>query len=204
MRYSVRLRWLLAFVAVAVVFTAPRQSSAQVTTPMQELGFNIGDDYHLVTYTQFESYVRKLADESPRMVLEEIGQTSEGRPQLMAIITSPENHRNLARYKEISRRLALAEGLTDDEARALANEGKAVVWIDGGLHGTEVVGPHQLPGVIYQMVSRTDEETMRFLDDVILLAPHANPDGMELVSSWYMRNRGPQGTLHFGLPRLYH
>jgi hypothetical protein len=176
---------------------------AQITTPREHFGFDIGDDYHLATYTQFEAYVRKLADESPRMVLEEIGQTSEGRPQLMAIITSPENHQRLARFKNISRRLALAEGLTDQEARALANEGRAVVWIDGGLHGTEIVGTHQLPVLIYQMVSRTDEETMRFLDDVILLAPHANPDGMELVSNWYMRNPNPQDRRTRGIPRLY-
>ena len=50
----------------------------------------------------------------------EIGKTAEGRPQLMAIVTSPENHKKLDRYKDISRRLALAEGLTDDQARALA------------------------------------------------------------------------------------
>jgi len=188
--------------ALALLVLSPIQ--AQITSPREHLGFNIGDDYHLVTYTQFESYVRLLAEQSPRMVLEEIGQTAEGRPQLMAIITSPENHRNLARYKEISRRLAMADDLTDEEARALAEEGKAVVWIDGGLHGTEVVGTHQLPVLIYQMVSRTDEETMRFLEDVILLAPHANPDGMELVSSWYMRHENPEDRTTRGLPRLYH
>ena len=196
-----RLRLAAALTAVAIMAVAPAR--AQITTPKEHFGFNIGDDYHLATYTQFESYVRKLAVESPRMVLEEIGKTSEGRPQLMAIITSPENHRNLARYKEIARRLALAEGLTDEEARALAQEGRAIVWIDGGLHGTEVVGTHQLPELIYQMVSRTDQETLRFLDDVILLAPHANPDGMELVSNWYMRNPVPEERTTSGLPRLY-
>ncbi len=197
----VRLRFAAALTAAAIMAVAPAR--AQITTPKEHFGFNLGDDYHLATYTQFESYVRKLAAESPRMVLEEIGQTSEGRPQLMAIITSPENHRNLARYKEISRRLALVEGLTDSEARALANEGKAVVWIDGGLHGGEVVGTTQLPELIYQMVSRTDAETMRFLDDVILLAVHANPDGMELVSSWYMRIPKPEDRRTSDLPRLY-
>jgi hypothetical protein len=56
---------------------------------------------------------------------------------------------------------------------------------------------------VYQMVSRTDEETMRFLDDVILLAVHANPDGMELVSNWYMRNPEPTQRSSSGIPRLY-
>ena len=74
----------------------------------------------------------------------------------MAIITSPENIKNLARYKEIARKLAHAEGLTEQQARALAREGKAVVWIDGGLHATETVGSQQLMEMVYQMVSRTD------------------------------------------------
>ena len=38
------------------------------------------------------------------------------------------------------------------------------------------------------MVSRTDEETMRFLDDVIQLCVLVNPDGMDLVSDWYMKH----------------
>jgi hypothetical protein len=122
----------------------------------------------------------------------------------MAIVTSPANHRNLARYKEISRRLALAEGLTDETARALAREGKAIVWIDGGLHATEVLGAQQLGEIVYQMVSRTDPETMRILDDVIILFVHANPDGNDLTAEWYMRNPVPErrGTGP-GIPRLY-
>ena len=95
----------------------------------------------------------------------------------MSIITDPENNKKLDRYREISRRLALAEGLTDDQARALAAEGKAVVWIDGGLHATEVLGAQQLMELVYQMVSRNDPETLRLLKDDILLATCVNPDG---------------------------
>jgi hypothetical protein len=149
------------------------------------------------------AYWRKIDAESPRMVVEEIGKTAEGRPQLMAIITSPENFRNLARYKQIAQRLALAEGLTDEQARAMAKEGKAIVWFDGGLHATEVLGAHQLIETTYQLISRNDEETMRILRDNIILAVHANPDGMELVSSWYMRNSNPQERSSGGIPRLY-
>ena len=68
------------------------------------------------------------------MVVREIGKTAEGRPHLMAIVTSPENHKHLARYQNISqRRLALTDSPTNRRA-CLAKEGKAVVWIDGGLH----------------------------------------------------------------------
>ena len=186
-----------------VLLLASVVSAQTVTSPKQHFGFNIGDDYQLATYTEFQSYWAKLDKESDRMRVQEIGKTAEGRPQLMAIITAPANFKNLERYKEIARKLALAEGLTDDQARALAKEGKAVVWIDGGLHATEVLGAHQLIETVYQLVSRTDPETMRILNDTVILAVHANPDGMELVSSWYMREKEPTRRSSTGLPRLY-
>ncbi|MGE5837659.1 MAG: M14 metallopeptidase family protein, partial [Acidobacteriota bacterium] len=163
-------------------------AASRVTTPMEEWGHNVGDDYFLANYQQLMTYWRKLEKQSPRLKIEEIGKTSENRPMLMGIITSPANHQRLARYKDISKRLALAEGLTDDQARALAREGKSVVWIDGGLHATETLGAQQLLELVYQMVSRTDPETMRILDDVIILTVLVNPDGMDLVSDWYMKH----------------
>ena len=111
-----------------------RPAAAKVTTPMAEWGHHIGDDYFLANYQQLTAYWKKLEKESPRLRLQEIGKTSEGRPMLMAVITSPANHQKLERYRTIAGRLANAEGLTDEAARALAKEGKAVVWIDGGLH----------------------------------------------------------------------
>jgi hypothetical protein len=193
-----------ALVCSLLLVAAAAPSAQTITSPKQHFGFTIGDDYQLATYSQFVDYWHKLDKESDRMRVVEIGKTAEGRPQLMAVVTSPQNHKNLDRYKDIARRLALAEGLTDEQARALAREGKGVVWFDGGLHATEVLGAHQLIETVYQLVSRSDAETLRFLNDLVILAVHANPDGMELVSSWYMRHSNPQqrGTGP-GIPRLY-
>jgi hypothetical protein len=189
--------------ALVLSLPAPLLSQTRITTPRDEFGASFGDDYFLANYRQISAYWRRLARESDRIVVREIGTTAEGRPHLMVIVTSPANHRNLARYQEISRRLANAEGLTDAEARELAREGKAVVWIDGGLHATEVLGAQQLGEMVYQMVSRTDPETMRFLDDVVTLFVHANPDGNDLVADWYMRNPVPEQRSMAQLPRLY-
>jgi hypothetical protein len=192
-------------VAVAILVLLGTGSKAQdrITTPKEQFGFELGDDYQVANYTQIAEYWRKLDSQSDRLVVKEIGKTAEGRPQLMAIVTSPENHRNLEKYRTISRRLALAEGLSDEEARALAKEGKAVVWIDGGLHATETLGAQQLAQMVFEMVSRNDEETIRFLNDCIVLFVHANPDGNELVADWYMRNADPKERSLAGLPRLY-
>src|SRR5690349_6472351 len=123
---------------LALLVLAAATASAQITTPKQEFGHNFGDDYWLANYKQISTYWQKLARQSNRMKLVDMGKTAEGRTQYMAIVSSPANLANLARYRTISARLAKAEGLTDAQARALAKEGKAVVWIDGGLHATEV------------------------------------------------------------------
>ncbi len=174
-----------------------------ITTPKEAFGFNIGDDYHLANYVQLESYWKKLAGESDRMKLVSIGKTTEGRTQWMAIISAPENIQHLDKYEAISHKLSMAKGLSDDEARALAKEGKAVVWIDGGLHSTEVVGAQQIIQLVYDLNADTDAETMRFLNDDIVLAVLDNPDGMDLVSDWYNRNPNLEERRTSAVPRLW-
>ncbi|OLE74746.1 MAG: hypothetical protein AUG12_00670 [Acidobacteria bacterium 13_1_20CM_2_57_8] len=198
-----RTRPLIRLLLLSLLVAVAAQAQGRITSPKEQFGFNIGDDYVLANYTQYVDYLKKLDGESDRMTVEEIGTSSEGRPIYLAIITSPENLKNLARYKEISQRLSHAESLTDEQARALAAEGKAVVWIDGGIHATEVLGAQQLIENVYQLVSRTDPETMRFLNDVIVLNCLVNPDGMELVSDWYMREPEPAKRSTDNTPRLY-
>ncbi len=187
--------------ALSAILAVPAFAQ-QLTSPKEFFGHEIGADYVLPDYTKFAEYWQKLATESDRMDLDTIGLTAEGRPQLMAIVSSPENLRNREHYRQIAERLARAE-ISEEEARRLSKEGKGIVWIDGGLHATEVLGAQQLLETNWQLVSGNDEETTRFREDVIILMVHANPDGMELVSDWYMRNPNPQERSTSGIPRLY-
>ena len=198
----------LCLLAVLPSFGQTVESSRKITTPKQAFGFNIGDDYYLANYVQMTAYWQTLAKESDRMKLVDIGPTAESRHQYMAIISSPENIAKLDHYREISEKLARAENLTDAEAHALSEEGKAIVWIDGGLHASETVGAQQLIETVYQLNALTDPETLRFLHDDIVLCVLDNPDGLDLVADWYMREpvpekrvtEGPAG----GTPRLWH
>lgn len=162
----------------------------EVPTPKSHFGFEIGADYMLANFSQSEAYFKKVAEASDRVRLVSIGQTEYGREQPMMIVTAPGNYAKLDRYKEISQTLARAD-LTREEAENLISEGKPVIWIDGGLHANEVVGPHQLIQTLYELASREDEETLKILDEVIILLVHANPDGMEIMSDWYMRKEDP-------------
>lgn len=193
----------IAAVSVLLCLLFSISSPAQtIPSPREHFGFNIGDDYMLANYTQVESYFNKIAEASDRVKLQPIGKTEEGRNQYIVIVSSPDNLSHLSKYQDISTKLARAEGIPEDEARQLSLEGKAVVWIDGGLHATETVGSHQLIETLYQLVSRNDAETQRILNDVIILLAQVNPDGQELVANWYMREAEP-AKRKMDIPRLY-
>jgi len=201
-RYAVLIA-LTVVVTTAAPYAQNRTAAPRITPPRDQFGHAIGDDYYLVNYTQYVDYLKKLDVQSERMIVTEIGKTEEGRPEMTAIITSPENQRRLPLIKEANRKLALADGLTDDQARQLARDGKIVVWIDGGLHATEVLGAQQLIETIYRLNTKSDPETLRILNDVIILCTLVNPDGMELVSNWYMREADEKKRSTGGVPRLY-
>ena len=118
------------------------------------------------------------------------------------IVTSPANHRELARFQDIARRLARVEGVAEEEAKTLSVEGKAVVWIDAGLHASETLCAQMMIETVYQLLTGQDVETKRILYDVIILFVHANPDGQDLVADWYMRDPDPKKRSLSGLPRL--
>src|SRR5512139_1930014 len=76
-----------------------------LTSPKEQFGFEIGTDYMAVNYTRLLAYWETLDAQSDRLSLQTIGTTAEGRKMVMAVVTSPANHKKLDRYREISRRL---------------------------------------------------------------------------------------------------
>ncbi|HYO82335.1 MAG TPA: M14 metallopeptidase family protein, partial [Bryobacteraceae bacterium] len=189
--------------AVVVLLAAAFLASAAVPpTPRDHLGYEPGTDYKLANYQEIIGYFQKLAGASDRIRLVEYGKTSMGKPSWLAIISSPENLKNLERLKEINRRLALGEA-SRDEAQSLAAEGKVFVWIDSGLHASEVAPAQHSPELAYRVVTGEDEETRRIRRETVLLQiPVINPDGLDMIVDWYRGNVGTPYELA-PLPRLY-
>ncbi|MFV2007227.1 MAG: M14 metallopeptidase family protein, partial [Longimicrobiales bacterium] len=188
-----------------ILLAAPLALAAQnLPTPESVLGHTVGHDFYLATYEESLDYFQQLAAASDRVELREIGRTSFGRPWYIALISSPENLANVERYREIALRLAHPEGLSDNDARALAREGKAIVHIDGGLHSTEVAPAQQTMQLAYDLASETsDSEILSILDNVVLLLwPSINPDGQTMVADWYRSNLGTPFEVSNG-PFLY-
>ncbi|MGA2589653.1 MAG: M14 metallopeptidase family protein [Bryobacteraceae bacterium] len=175
--------------AVAALFLAAGCRAA-VPTPAEHFGFTPGDDYKLADNAEIIGYFQKLAKSSDRMRLEEFGRSSEGRPMYVALISAPENLRKLDRYRQISARLALGQA-SDEEAKALAEEGRAIVWIDSGLHASEVAPAQQAPLLAYKMLTDDSAEVEMVRRNVILMqVPVINPDGLDMVAHWYQKNVG--------------
>ncbi len=187
---------------VIILLAMPSAVAQKLPSPIEHFGFNIGDNYKLANYTQTEAYFHKLAKNSDRTIIQDIGKTEEGRTQYMMIVSSPANLKNLSRYKEISQKLARAEDLTDAQAAALAKEGKPIVWIDGGLHATETVGSQQLIDLYYKLLTQNDSMTLKILDNVVILLSEVNPDGQELVANWYMQEKDTSRR-NMKIPFLY-
>ena len=193
----------LAVALTAAVWTSSA-AQASIPTPESVLGFQVGADFHLATYEQSIEYFQRLDAATDRLQLIEIGRTSEGRSWYIALISSADNLTNVERYREISVQLANPDALTDEAARQLADEGKAIVHIDGGLHASEVAHAQHTMQLAYDLVTGDDDPEIRdILDNVILLLwPSINPDGQTMVAEWYHSNVGTPFEVA-SLPRLY-
>lgn len=179
--------------------------SLQAQTPPEEfLGHRVGADRHLIDYNQIREYFDLLAEESERVSILNIGESTLGEPIIMAVITSGENMANLDRYREIAQRLSDPRGVSDEEARQLSEDGKAILLIQNGLHAIEIAHSQHSVEFIYKLaVGDTPFDADEVLDDVIvLLIPAANPDGQLMVVDWY---RNSLGTRYEGgpFPHLY-
>jgi hypothetical protein len=188
----------------AIWLTAPYSASA-LTSPEQYLGFHPGADRKLADYTQIVGYLKKLASESPRVKVVDIGQTVLKKRDVMAVITTAENMKNLDRYKEISHQLRDARGVTPEMATRLAAEGKVIVAMGCNIHSTEIGASQMALELAYRLAKGdTPFDVDKVLTDVIvLLIPSVNPDGQQMVTEWY---RKYLGTEYEGgpMPGLYH
>ena len=194
---------LIAALLIAPAFLfAPSAQAQQVPAPEDVFGFQPGADYELAGYDQQLDYYDQLAAASDRVQVTQIGTSVMGRPMLLLFISSADNIAQLGRWQSTSTRLARGR-LSEDEAAQLADEGKAIIWIDGGMHATEMAHGQMTPELAYRVATEESTEMQKIRDNVVLLLmPMMNPDGLDIVKSWYDRNLGtPYETS--GPPQLY-
>ncbi len=188
---------------LALVLSLASPAIAQVPTPASVLGFEPGDDYQLALWDDLRGYYEQLAAASPRVELRQVGESVLGKPLIALFLSSEENIAALEEHRETASRLATAR-IGEDEARRLSANGKAIVWIDAGLHATEIAPAQMAPLLAHRVATEESEEMRKIRENVVLiLMPCMNPDGLDIVAGWYQQNREtPWETTR--PPELYH
>jgi Zinc carboxypeptidase len=181
------------------------RAASRVPSPRDVLGFTPGDDRELASWERIVDYFKALARASDRVILRDLGQTTLGRPFLLAIISSPANLARLDQFREIQRKLADPRAVRDqEEAEKLIAQGRSVVLITCGVHSTEVGGNLVSMNIAFRLASDDSPDTRDILDKcIVLLVPSLNPDGVDIVKNWYDKTLGTpaEGT---GPPEIYH
>jgi hypothetical protein len=196
----------LTFATWLFILASALAAQAQtVTMPREVLGFEPGEDRKLADWSQITGYFKKLDASSGRVEVRELGQSTLKRPYIVAFISSEENIRNLAQIRENQRKLADPRLIADAaERERLIATTPAIVAITCSIHSTEIVASQMAMELAYRLASEQSKATKQILDNtVLILVPAVNPDGIDIVTSWY---RKTVGTKYEGTspPELYH
>jgi hypothetical protein len=180
------------------------QAQTRVTSPEKFFGFQMGADRKLVRWDKAVEYYQLLEKESGgKLKVVNMGPTEKGNPFLLVIITSPANQARLEELRQMNLTLSDPRGVPEAEIKRIVAEGKVVICQTMSMHASEVGGVNMAPELTYDLVSRTDAEAQRILDNVVFLEiPSFNPDGAIMIHDYYMKY---VGTEYEGgpLPWLY-
>jgi hypothetical protein len=176
--------------ACALAFSCVHAVAA-VPTPESHFGHPIGIDRQLLDWDKVVSYFYALTRSSDKIQVAEYGRSAENRPLIVATIAAPETLRNLARYREIQRRLADPRITSPAQAEPLFHEGKNIVLMTCSIHANEVASTHSAVEFAYRLITENNPRFETILNNtILLLVPSLNPDGVDIVTRWYRSTLG--------------
>jgi hypothetical protein len=180
-------------VFVLLLLLAPTLVSAQqaIATPDEYLGYTLGERF--TPYDRILDYFGELAKRSNLITMQQFGSTYEGRPLVLATITSAKNRANLEAIRTSVVSLGNADTLEPARAADIAKNNPAVVWLAFGVHGNESSSAEAAMKVAATLLR--DPESAAILDNtIVLIDPLQNPDGRERYIQWFTRTRGAQAN----------
>ena len=173
--------------------SAPDAYDPAVPTPRSVLGYEVGERF--TPHHMLMRYLQRLAAASPRIRLDTVARTFEGREVMLAVVTSEANQARIDAIRADAARLADPRGASDAELGAVAARTPAIAWMGYTVHGPEASGAEAAIALLYQLAAGRDAETRMLLDSlVVLVDPLQNPDGHERHVQDVMRMRTALGV----------
>ncbi|WP_395338727.1 M14 family metallopeptidase [Ningiella sp. W23] len=155
---------------------------SSIPTPESVLGYPVGT-WH-VRHDQLVAYMRALDEASDRISLQVTGYTHEQRPLVLLTITAPENQSNVEQMRQ-----AHLERLRSGEAASA--DDPLFIYMGYSVHGNEPSGSNASLLVAYHLAASQSEEVTKLLsENVVLLDPSLNPDGLSRFAQWANMHKG--------------
>jgi hypothetical protein len=177
-------------------------ASNTVPSPRKHFGTIIGAPGVTHHSNEVYGYFRALAKATPRVKVETVGKTEEGRDIILAIIADESTMRDLDRYKRLLARLADPRTLPSDSLDRLLDAAKPVYYLNGGLHSPEMGSPEMLMELGYRLAVSDDSAIARIRNNVItIINPVSEPDGRDKQVDWYYRYTKGRPEFDDGFPR---
>ncbi len=159
-----------------------------VPSPSDFLGRIMGAAGELTRMEDIAGYLEELAEASPRVHLEEIGRTEEGRTILLVAIADEEGIRSLAQLKAATAALADPRTTDPEHAEAIIESARPIFYINAGLHADETSGPEAVLELAYRLATSEQPMIRRIRErEVVLINPVCNPDGRAKMADWFYR-----------------
>ena len=159
-----------------------------IPSPLDHFGTIIGAPGVMHRTTEIYGYYKILAEASPKIKIEQVDVSEEGRPFYLVTIANESTMGDLDKYKKMLGQLADPRTIDKATAARLTKGGKPVYYLNGGMHSPEMGSPEMLMELAYRLVTDPSEEIQNILDNsIILINPVSEPDGRDKQVDWYYR-----------------
>jgi hypothetical protein len=159
----------------SLLFFTAIVNSQNLESPSEFLGYELGTQF--TWHHRVVDYYKYLAEAaSDRMQLLEYGTTYEGRPLVLAYLSSAENMGNLENIRK--------EHLESTSGQSKAS--RAVVWLSYNVHGNESVSTEASMQTTYELLTGKQDYLK---NTIVIIDPCINPDGRDRYVNWYKQFR---------------
>jgi len=159
-----------------------------IPTPKDVLGYYIGAPKTLTYYADILTYYRALAKATPRVKIETIGTSDEGRELVVVWVSSDTNLKALAQNRANLGKLADPRGLSEAQVRQLIGATKPHYHLSGGLHSGETGPSEMLMELVYRLATETTPMITQIRNNVyVSVTPVADADGRDRQVDWFYR-----------------
>jgi len=159
-----------------------------IPTPKDVLGYYIGAPGKLTYYEDILKYYRALAAATPRVRVESIGKSDEGRELVVVWVSSDANIKGLQGNRDNLAKLADPRGLSEPQVKNLIATTKPHYHLMGGLHSGELGPPEMLMELVYRLAVETSPLISQIRNNVIVsVTPVADADGRDRNLDWFYK-----------------